>query len=337
MTPHRAEETRRPGRLAALALFALALAGGAGAQAPGASPAPDDPEAVVVQDLVVTARAPGPALWRVSKGAAEVYLIGLPAGPIPKGFDFDRARIQARLAGADYLPPPQGLLGINVGLGRALGLLVRMAPGMGWTNGDPLKSMPPDLAARFEAVRVAIGAPRDRYASPLPALAALKLQKDVLEHVGLTGDAGKAIEADARKFAVRVLPPIRVAAPSLTPEQLEITQPPVADCLSAILSEAETDPARYRAAAEGWASGRLAAALSAPREALSYCEIRFFSGAVFRKAALAEADFIANRLSKPGKLVAAMSLRTLLAPNGLIEQLKARGFEVTGPASPDAG
>src|SRR3546814_9921639 len=57
------------------ALLALMLATPAAAQvqiAP-AQPIPGDPDAVLVEELVVTARLPGPAWWRVSDADTTVY------------------------------------------------------------------------------------------------------------------------------------------------------------------------------------------------------------------------------------------------------------------------
>lgn len=328
----RTRARRGPCALAVAASLALAGAPAAGSAAAGV----DDPEAVIVPELVVTARAPGPALWIVRSGSAEVVLIGLPAGPVPDRFDFDRRRLRARLSGADYLPPPASAISVNAGLAQGLGLAVRMAPGLGWTNGDILKTMPPDLAIRFDAVRRALGEPIGRYATPIPALAALKLQKDFLDRNGLAGDAARQVEADARAAGDRVLAPVRLTAPSLKPEELSLDRPAIADCLAAVLTQAETDPSRFRSAADGWREGRLATALDGPRDPLGYCETRMYSGAFTRRLIAAETDALAGRLAGGRRTVAALSLRALLAPGGVIEQLKARGYMVIGPSAPDA-
>ena len=61
-----------------LALLALLLAGPASAQVA-------DPDSVLVEELVVTGRLPGPAWWRVSDADTTVYILALPETDIPPG------------------------------------------------------------------------------------------------------------------------------------------------------------------------------------------------------------------------------------------------------------
>ena len=64
--------------------LALALTCGAA----GAAPI-EDPEATVVEALVVQAVEPGPAWWRVSDGDSIVYILGAPESPMPPGVTWD--------------------------------------------------------------------------------------------------------------------------------------------------------------------------------------------------------------------------------------------------------
>ena len=319
--------------LLCLALLAGAATGAAPSSAqPALQHAADDPEANLVSELVVTARPPGPAWWTVEKGGAKLYILGLPAGPAPKGRDWDRRLFERRLKEATaFLPPPLASVSVNVGALQGLSLMAHMAPGMGWTNGDVEKAMPRDLATRFAADRAALGYPVSRYATPAPVFAAFKLQRDYLEKAGLTEEIGAALAAEARKAKVRVEKPLRVAAPSLKFEDISLERPQLRDCFSAMLSQVETDPELYRAAAKGWAAGRLQDALSAPRDPFSLCENRMYSGAFSRKMFAAEVDDLAKRLEKPGVTIAVLGVRTLLAEDGIIAGLRAKGYVVTGP------
>ena len=316
------------------AILCLAvLAGGAASAAPSPpQPAADDPEANLVTALVVTARAPGPAWWTVETGAAKLYILGLPAGPAPKGLAWDKRLFERRLKEATaFLPPPEASVSVQVDAFRGIAVLARMAPGMGWTNGDVEKAMPGPLAERFAADRKALGYPASRYATPAPVFAAFKLQRDYLDKAGLTEAIGASLAADARKAGVRVEKPFRVAAPSLKFEDISLERQPLADCFGALLTEVETDPGLYRASAEGWAAGRLHDALAAPRDPFSLCENRMYSGAFSRKMFAAEVDHLAKRLEKPGVTVAVLGVRSLLAEDGVIAGLRARGYAVTGP------
>src|SRR4051794_39202123 len=88
---------RRLGLTAAV----LVLATPALAQAPltSARPDPNDPDSVLVEELVVTARLPGPAWWTVSNGTTTVYVLGAPS-LAPKHMAWDRAIFERRLAGS---------------------------------------------------------------------------------------------------------------------------------------------------------------------------------------------------------------------------------------------
>src|SRR5437879_3958470 len=88
-------------------LLTAALAAPAAAQAPiaPAKPDPNDPDAVVVEELVVMGRLPGPAWWTVSDGAATVYVLGAPS-LAPKRMQWDRALFERRLEGANLVVLP---------------------------------------------------------------------------------------------------------------------------------------------------------------------------------------------------------------------------------------
>ena len=92
-----------------LFVAALACASGAPALAQTLVPAAvqTDPNATLVEELVVNARAPGPAWWRVSKGDAVVFVLGIP-GLGPSGTVFDDTLLKKRLDGLD--PEAQKLL-----------------------------------------------------------------------------------------------------------------------------------------------------------------------------------------------------------------------------------
>ena len=53
----------------------------------------------VVSDLVVVAPASGPAWWKVSKGDASVWILGLQP-MTPTGMTWDQSTLQRRLKGA---------------------------------------------------------------------------------------------------------------------------------------------------------------------------------------------------------------------------------------------
>src|SRR5689334_5508613 len=106
-------------RLSLLAL-AAALALPAAAQVPltPARPDPRDPDAVIVEELVVVARDKGPAWWTVSNGASTVYVLGVPS-IAPKHMAWDRSVFERRLKGANAVILP--FQDVHVRLSTSLG------------------------------------------------------------------------------------------------------------------------------------------------------------------------------------------------------------------------
>ena len=67
-----------------------------------------DPNETLVEELVVTARLPGPAWWRVSDADSTVYVMGVPS-VIPKGSGWDPSVLERRLEGANLVILPSNV------------------------------------------------------------------------------------------------------------------------------------------------------------------------------------------------------------------------------------
>jgi uroporphyrinogen-III synthase len=103
-------------------------------------------------------------------------------------------------------------------------------------------------------------------------------------------------------------------------------------CLSETLDTVEAGPGARRAAAEAWAQGRVKAALAEPRSA-ERCEL-LLPGVpdLKRQSTQQEADALADLLKTPGHAVAIFPMRGLVAEDGVLEKLRARGITVRTPA-----
>ena len=141
----------RRAKVFALSLV-LALAPAAWAQPPAEVA---DPDAVLVEELVVTGRLLGPAWWRVSDADTTVYVLGAPS-VAPKHQEWDQTWFNKRLEGAS-----QVILPFN-------GLKVKLmgAPGAAFSylrlkSGRPFEdSLDAGERARFVAARTKLGQPR---------------------------------------------------------------------------------------------------------------------------------------------------------------------------------
>lgn len=308
---------------------ALLLAPAAVAQAPAKL---DDPEANIVEELVVRPTEGGPAWWRVSDDDTTVYILALPDGRIPPDLKWDTRGLERRLHNSNALVG--GAQPFRARL-RDIPLLFSLRRSLR-QKGAMEDDLPEDLRARFVAARERIGKPADRYAHWGPLMAGMLLTLD-----GRDGPRWKDAEPAVRKVARRQKvaqphPPAADAAPLLKEFRDGLTPEIQQRCLEAALDDAADGEARAVKAAEGWAVGDIATALTAPR-GFEKCFLLLGGGLdAWNLAVKNQADEIAAALEKPGKAVAMVRLRRLLAKGGVIEQLEARGLKVEAPTSAPA-
>jgi len=309
--------------------LAMALAAGAGgsAQPRQAPPQAADPEANVVEALVITARHPAPAWWRVRKGDSEVWILGILDTPMPPPVTWRREALEQHLKGANGM-----IVGarLHAGLEDLFGLFQLYGQLRSKTPME--EALPPDLRARFAAERTALGKSEERYAHWRPMIAGLVLLRDARPEG--SEDVGRQVGAAARRLGIRgrpageydFIPFARTALASMTP-------PREAQCVAAALDDAEAGTEALRRAAEGWARGDVETALTAPRR-FDRCLLLMAGGPdLWRRSTDDMADAIVQALATPGHSVAVISLRRLLAKDGLVESLKARGLTVEADAA----
>jgi uncharacterized protein YbaP (TraB family) len=312
-------------RLAPLLAFAL-LAWPALAQAPAAPPSRNDPDAVLVEELVVRGRLPGPAWWVVSNAQSTVYVLGAPS-LAPKHMAWERGVFERRLQGAaEVIVPFQD---VRVTLTGSLGAMFNY---LRLRSGAPFEAtLEPAARARFVAVRTALGKPASRYGTRNPLAAGLLLAADYREANALTAsDPTKLIKLLAGNAKV----PVWQRSYSLGPVMgAVIRTPPAAGraCFDAVLAQAEAGPEVTRAAARAWAEADVAGALANERT-YERC-IALVPGAQAFDARI-KADLVADierALAKPGHAIAVAPLRPLLAQGGVLDQLRAKGLVVRTP------
>jgi hypothetical protein len=321
----RSTAPRRRRSIAAIA--ATFAAWGLCAAAPAS--APDDPEATVVGELVVQAKTAGPAWWRVSRGDSVVWVLGIPSG-LPRGVKWDTRLLAARLRGARRLIVPPAY---TAGIGDLFGAMALRGKLKAGAAIEP--SLPEDLRARFAAGAAALKQRPEHYDGWKPAIAGLLMVADFRRRAGVQ-DTQPLAEArsQAARQGVRSAPAATYKAiPFLKSLAGDLTEQVNHACLADSLQEIEAGQGRVRAAAEAWARGDVRGALTAER-GYEKCLASFpeFSAQVRRNMA-DEAAAISHDLQAPGVSVAVIPLRVLVARDGVLAQLGARGYEVRTPAS----
>lgn len=336
---------KRAARL--LACLSLSV-GAAAAQAPAQTPAAasaraptsapmDDVEGHLVEELVVHARLPGPAWWRVSNADSTVYVLGLPDA-LPKDMVWDHTILDRRLAGADRLiTPPTYRATISL---LTLPKLLWDAPGAMRPTADDKagegarEGLGEGSGARLAAAAQQAGRSEDAYRRFRPWFAGLMLTRDYRRRVGLDyGEPMRAVRAAARRANVPVQPAFSQEgkASALLKDAKVMPTEVGRACLDASLEEVEAGDTSVRKAAQAWAQGDVRVALSARRSS-EVCYAALPGAAEVKRDSLQkQADAIEAALARPGHAVAALSLRSVLAKGGVLDRLRAKGFNVHTP------
>ena len=306
----------------------VAASGSAQAQAPqtAARPDPNDPNSVLVEELVVTGLLPGPAWWRVSNDRTTVYVLGAPS-IAPKRMDWDRGVFGRRLTGANAVLLP--LQEVRVTLTGAFGAAFNF---MRLRSGGPFEdTLDPATRVRFVAVRTALGQPAKHYPTKNALAAGLILDADYHTKYGLTtSDPTKLIKLLAKQAGV----PTVQHSYDIGPLMGAILRTPDSagrSCFNEVLQLAEAGPAGTHTAVAAWAKGDVRGALENERT-YERC-IALVPGAQGFDARI-KADEVADierALKTPGHAVAVVPLRPLLAQGGVLDQLRAKGYAVKTP------
>jgi len=315
-----------------LARVAIVLAVGFGALAAPSAAAPPpshDLEDNLVDALVVNAPSGGPAWWTVSDSDSKVYIMGVPSG-LPKGQAWSTAKMEFRLKGANalILPPTARANPLKA----AAFFLFNRGP---FQSKTPLEdTLPPALRARFIAARATLGKPPARYAKWKAGVAGLLIGQDFRDGLhmtfkqpddAITDLAGRAHVPQRKVASYDVMP--------LLKNMTQLTEAAHQACLADSLNEIEAGKGRVLAAAAGWARGDVRTALTAER-GFDRCIAGVPGMSAYIDRSIADtSNTLAAALAKPGKTIAIVPLRVLLAQGGVLDRLRARGLKVETPSS----
>ena len=286
----------------------------------------DDPEGTLVEELVISSNLGGPAFWKVSDGDTTIYVLGVP-GALPKGTKWDERRLAMRLKDAKALILPPKIKARPVVMTAYL-----------LTNQKKFQGGPPvdgALAARLERNRVALKVKPERLAKWKPGVQGMILAGEVQKPLKLDDDQPEGrVLALARKARVRQVRAGAAIDPMPALKSLvSLDDAGQRVCLEDALDQVEAGRGPLREASAGWARGDVKAALRAQR-GFDRCLARLpMLSALSRKAMSDTSATIGRQMAVPGKAVAVVDLRQLLARGGVLDQLRARGFKVETPAS----
>jgi len=316
--------------LSALTL-ALTLSAAARAQTVDLGPALDGPGSAVVEELLVVARAPGPAIWLVEKGGAKLYVVGS-AAPLPHQMAWKSPRLERALDQADLLlAPPKA----SVGPAQIAGFILKGGAGLRQGLGDRLEDeLPPDLKARFVSGRTRARKAAKEYRSWTPAIAGFLLLSDFRQAAGLSeAKPVSTIErmARARKVRIKAMGQYRMSA--VVNAAGKLSKDAQLACLRDALDELEYEGGRPATIGSDWARGDLGSVRARySASAAQRCLLRSPGGAKLLEQQIGQsASALSSALNRRGVTVAVVDLAFLLPANGVLDRLKASGATVTSP------
>jgi uncharacterized protein YbaP (TraB family) len=330
---------RRP-LLAAFAagLFCCVARPASTAPAPLTTPsagAPTQAPAEVMDEVVVTGEHTGPGMWHVHRGDAHVWILGS-LSPLPKGITWRSKQLEDVLATTRQVVVPKPF---DIGVARVLWLLLTERSLLMVGGGKRLKDvMPPALYQRFSVDRAKYADDADKWERFRPIIAAAFLQQAAFHQVGLSTrlDLGAAVRILAKKHGVRV-DELKIAGVHDVLDALK-GMPPATEnaCVDASLVTVEKDLPRLVDRAQAWAGGNIERLQSlrepvevdACREAL---EAGSGAGDFIVQVRRTWLDSLEGYLQGGGVTVAVINIDLLWEEGGLLDQLRAKGYQIDAP------
>jgi hypothetical protein len=296
---------------------------------PDAAKAPEewaDIESVTVKG------EPGPAVWRLTRGASEVWILGT-VGPLPRDMEWNRATVADLLDGARaLLLPPRA----DFNLVDIAWFLLRHGSELSLPRGQKLEDgLPSDLALRFKAATAAIGADAEDYRTDIPIRAAVRLGQDFQKKADMGYREPRAtVESQASRKRISTASVFRFEIMDAVRDLLKLTPDQQRACLSQAVEDVTWARAHALAAARAWAVGDIRTVKD------HYSESRLFAcviaqveraGDINARATAETVAAIDAALNQPGKTVALVAMGPLLRRDGVLARLKARGVMIEAP------
>jgi len=292
---------------------------------------PVDPNANLVEALIVNARVPGPAWWKVTDADTTVYVLGVPA-LVPSDTKAEEGVLRRRLDGANVLIMGQEA---DISIVRLIGLA--MGGRKLFVMKQPMRqTLPADLRERLDARLKVMKEKPDAMDDIKPAFAGFLVGNSEEGKVSISlGGVTDRIRKIARSKEVAKPPRIQnlsnyslvdaIKALATAPQPLQEL------CLDAGLRQAESGQGGIKTTARRWAEGQVRELVAADRGFQRCLDSTPSIARELREGRDEAVAAIAKALKTPGKAVAVIELRSLLAQDGVLDQLRAKGFTVVTP------
>jgi hypothetical protein len=297
-----------------------------------------------LEEVVVTGEQPGPGLWKVTNGANTLWILGTHS-PLPRKMQWRAREVEAVITRSQtVIAPPD----IHAGIGFFTGL--RLLPTAMRASKIPEEGtlatlLPAQLYARWLVLS-------DRYSLPgriermRPAIAALALGNKAMDAEQLSDRdvIWPVVEKLAKRHDVVIRQPavnLDINDPKgLLNDYAHLDPSLEADCLDAVVTQIEHDLPRLRSQANAWATGNIGP-LRAVRVEPAVTRCRDAMAGSPRLIALLEKAqrqiqlelLLAweGALQRDVSALAVAPIPDLLGDDGLLNELRKRGYQVSEP------
>jgi uncharacterized protein YbaP (TraB family) len=300
-----------------------------------------DAAGAAVEEVVVAGKHEGPRMWRISKGGHVLWILGT-ISPLPRRMEWQSDSVDTVLQQTQEVLPAWPSIGVGANPFTAMRLYFTWRKIQKSPDHTTLQAqLPPDLYARFAALKARF-APKDTKLEELrPMLAGGRLLDEAFEASGLT--VRNEVQQTVLKLAsrhgvkihqthIKVQDPVDVLKElGDTPKASEIA------CLAAIVSRLETDLAPMQARARAWALGDVATLRTLPHSVDDRvaCLAAVSGSSRIRDLVMrAQDDWLIEAeqaLANNTATLAVQSMDRLLGEQGILAALRNKGYAVDGP------
>jgi len=298
------------------------------------------------EQILVVGQKPGPGMWKVSKGDHVLWIFATYA-PLPKNMQWRSHEVEAAIARSqEYLAPPGAKAA--PGFFKAVSLLPHLIGVRKNPDGARLRDlMPPEEYARWTEMKTKYMPDNDDAERERPVFAAESLARAARRQAGLDNDQAvykriaELVKKNKLKHTTSVVDLPMDNAGTMLKNFKKTTLKDVA-CLSKTMATLETDIAESSARANAWAKGDLEAIRKldfVEREQACFGSV--FDSAIFdsepafknmrvlmRQKWVAAAE---NALANNASTFALMTMKDVLAPDGVMPALAAKGYTIEQP------
>jgi len=298
--------------------------------------------------IVVSGEQPGPGLWKVSSGDHVMWILGT-LSPLPKNMHWQPKDVEAAIASADaVLDGPRVNVNADIGFFGKLALLPTLVGVRDNPDHKTLQQVvPPELYARWTTLKTKyFGAGRGRNIETWrPIFAAIELWNEAIKKAGLTReDVSDVVDRAVKARKLETIKPtykIDVPDPRALVKEFKQSTMDDLDCFAKTLDRIDGDMDTIAARANAWATGDVAKLRTLPDsdqrqaclDAVTGTKIAQERGITDlpQRVETVWIDAASATLEKNRITFARLPITELLAKDGYLAKLKAKGFTVEAP------